>query len=69
MPEREPVRRFTELRMLCEGALELPGPQRADWIARMCEGEEARVAEVRELLRRVDEGGALAELLSGIAED
>jgi len=61
----ENVRRFARLRTLCEGALELPETQRTDWIGRMCEGDEELIAEVEELLRRVDEGGTLAELFNG----
>jgi hypothetical protein len=61
----ENVRRFARLRTLCEGALELPEIQRTDWIGRMCEGDEELIAEVDELLRRVDEGGTLAQLFNG----
>jgi len=61
----EDVRRFARLRTLCEGALELPEEQRSDWIARMCEGDEELIADVDELLRRIDEGGTLAELFNG----
>jgi len=63
MPEE--VRRFARLRTLCEGALELPEDQRPGWIGRMCEGDEELIAEVEEILRRVDEGGTLAEFFNG----
>ena len=65
----EDLRRFTQVRTLCEGALELPRTERHDWLLRMCEGDAELYAEVEDLLRRVDEGGRLAELLSDEGED
>ncbi len=61
----ENIRRFSRLRTLCEGALELPEDQRGDWIRRMCEGDSELSAEVEEILRRVDEGDVLADLING----
>ncbi len=59
------IRRFTRLRTICEGALELPEVQRGDWVRHMCDGDAELFAEVQEILRRIDEGGVLANLING----
>lgn len=59
------IRRFARLRTICEGALELPEVQRGDWVHHMCDGDTELLAEVEEILRRIDEGGVLANLING----
>ena len=63
MTEFEHVRHFARIRTLCEGALELPEEQRAGWLGRMCEGDPELIAETEGLLRRIAEGGVLADIL------
>ena len=59
------IRRFARLRTICEGAMELSEVQRDDWVRHMCDGDTELLAEVEEILRRIDEGGVLANLING----
>ena len=63
------IRRFTRIRTLFEGALELPLAERQVWLDQMCEDEEDVRAEVEDLLRRIDRGGELTALLRGLERE
>ena len=62
----EHLRRFTRMRTLCEGALELCPAERIPWLVRMCEDDAELLGEVQDLLLRVDQDGAVADFLRGI---